>query len=68
MSAEAAPLLTAKLPMLINSASPSTSGKLTFRFPEVHEDAGCSIVFQRTLRIPDDEKEYPLPPGLRVHH
>ena len=37
---------------------------LVFRFPEVHEDAGYSIRFQRTLRIPDDEKEYPLPPGL----
>ena len=37
---------------------------LNFRFPEVHEDAGCSMRFQRTLRIPDDEKEYPLPPGL----
>ena len=37
---------------------------LVFRFPEVHEDAGCSMRFQRTLRIPDDEKDYPLPPGL----
>lgn len=38
--------------------------QLTFRFPEVHEDAVCSIGFQRTLRIPDDNREYPLPPGL----
>ena len=38
--------------------------RLTFRFPEVHEDAQCSINFQRTLRIPDDDKDYPLPPGL----
>ncbi len=37
---------------------------LTFRFAEVHEEAGCSISFQRTLRIPDDGKDYPLPPGL----
>ncbi len=37
---------------------------LEFRFPEVHEEAHCSIVFQRTLRIPDDGKDYPLPPGL----
>ena len=37
---------------------------LEFRFPEVHEKARCSIEFQRTLRIPDDEKDYPLPPGL----
>lgn len=37
---------------------------LTFRFPEVHKDAVCSINFQRTLRIPDDNREYPLPPGL----
>ncbi len=32
--------------------------------PEVHDDARCSISFQRTLRIPDDGKDYPLPPGL----
>ena len=38
--------------------------RLVFRFPEVHEEAACSIEFQRTLRIPDDEKDYPLPPGL----
>lgn len=37
---------------------------LKFRFPEVHEEARCSIEFQRTLRIPDDDKTYPLPPGL----
>jgi hypothetical protein len=38
--------------------------KLIFRFPELHKDAVCSIDFQRTLRIPDDNREYPLPPGL----
>ena len=37
---------------------------LVFRFPEVHEDAVLSIDFQRTLRIPDDDRCYPLPPGL----
>ena len=37
---------------------------LTFRFPEIHADAVCSVSFQRTLRIPDDNREYPLPPGL----
>ncbi len=37
---------------------------LQFRFPEVHDNARCSIEFQRTLRIPDDDKVYPLPPGL----
>ena len=37
---------------------------LKFRFPEVHDQARCSIEFQRTLRIPDDDKDYPLPPGL----
>ncbi|MEW7996657.1 MAG: hypothetical protein G8D90_14345 [gamma proteobacterium symbiont of Clathrolucina costata] len=40
------------------------NNKLTFRFPEVHNKAVCSIDFQRTLRIPDDNREYPLPPGL----
>ncbi len=37
---------------------------LEFRFPDVHKDAVLRIGFQRTLRIPDDDKEYPLPPGL----
>ena len=37
---------------------------LVFRFPEVHKDAVLSITFQRTLRIPDDNRDYPLPPGL----
>ena len=37
---------------------------LVFRFPQVHENAQCSIGFQRILRIPDDGRDYPLPPGL----
>lgn len=37
---------------------------LVFRFPEIEEDASFSIDFQRTLRIPDTDKTYPLPPGL----
>jgi hypothetical protein len=37
---------------------------LIFRFPEVHEHARTAMHFQRTLRIPDDGKTYPLPPGL----
>lgn len=37
---------------------------LVFRFPEVHADAVLRVVFQRTLRIPDDGRSYPLPPGL----
>ena len=40
------------------------NNELTFRFPEVHKRAECSIDFQRTLRIPDDNREYTLPPGL----
>ena len=40
------------------------SDRLTFRFPEVHREATCEIDFQRTLRIPDDGSDYPLPPGL----
>lgn len=37
---------------------------LVFRFPEVHAEAVLRVEFQRTLRIPDDNSEYPLPPGL----
>ena len=45
--------------------------QLVLRFPEVHQDAVCRIEFQRTLRIPDDNREYRLPPGLgrfTLHH
>ena len=38
--------------------------QLTFRFPGVHPDAALAIDFQRTLRIPDDNRAYDLPPGL----
>jgi hypothetical protein len=37
---------------------------LKFSFSEVHPEAQLTIDFQRTLRIPDDGKDYPLPPGL----
>jgi hypothetical protein len=37
---------------------------LVFSFPEVHVDAVLRVEFQRTLRIPDDGSDYPLPPGL----
>ncbi len=37
---------------------------LHFSFPDVHPDAHMSIDFQRTLRIPDDGRDYPLPAGL----
>ena len=38
--------------------------RLVFRCPEVHLEARCTIEFQRTLRIPDDGTDYPLPPGF----
>jgi hypothetical protein len=38
--------------------------RLVFRFPQIEEDASLTIDFQRTLRIPDSDKTYPLPPGL----
>jgi hypothetical protein len=37
---------------------------LVFSFPEVHPSARLRITFKRTLRIPDDDRAYPLPPGL----
>ena len=37
---------------------------LVFSFRDVHPSATLSIDFQRTLRIPDDDKTYALPPGL----
>ena len=41
-----------------------TDDALFFSFPELHKDAICSINFKRTLRIPDDSREYPLPPSF----
>jgi len=38
--------------------------RLVFRFPEIDEDASFEIDFQRTLRIPDTDRDYPLPPGF----
>lgn len=38
--------------------------RLLFSFPEVHPGAKLEIGFQRTFRIPDDGKTYPLPPGF----
>jgi len=38
--------------------------RLVFSFPDVHADAEFAIDFQRTLRIPDDDTDYSLPPGL----
>jgi len=38
--------------------------ELAFSFPEVHQLAKVSINFQRTLRIPDNDAVYALPPGL----
>ena len=37
---------------------------LHFSFPDLHPDAHCTVSFQRTLRIPDDDNTWPLPPGL----
>lgn len=45
--------------------------ELKFSFPEVSDDARFGINFQRTLRLPDDGRDYPLPPGLGrfpIHH
>jgi hypothetical protein len=38
--------------------------KLEVRFPDVHPRAKLEIEFQRTLRVPDDNRDYPLPAGL----
>jgi len=38
--------------------------KLVVRFKTIDEEATTEIHFERTLRIPDDGKTYPLPSGL----
>jgi len=45
--------------------------QLVIRFPDIHKHAVARISFQRTLRIPDDGSDYPLPPGMGnfpLHH
>ena len=37
---------------------------LVISFPDIHKDAVGEISFQRTLRIPDDNRSYDLPPSL----
>jgi len=37
---------------------------IIFRFPGIAEEAEFALDFQRTLRIPDTERDYALPPGL----
>ena len=37
---------------------------LTFRFPHLDKTERVAIDFQRTIRIPDTQKTYSLPPGL----
>lgn len=40
------------------------NNRLVFRFPQIEKEASFSIDFQRTLRIPDTDETYSLPPGL----
>jgi len=40
------------------------SDKLAVSFPELPQRPALTIGFHRTLRIPDDGRNYPLPPGL----
>ncbi len=45
--------------------------QIVIRFPDIHPHAEARISFQRTLRIPDDGMDYPLPPGMGnfpLHH
>ena len=41
-----------------------TDDRLFFRFLGIHMMANLKIDFQQTLRIPDDNRAYRLPPGL----
>ena len=40
------------------------NSELVFSFPDIHPSASMRVQLQRTLRIPDDGKTWPLPPGL----
>jgi hypothetical protein len=38
--------------------------RLVFRFPQIEPDADFSIRLMRTLRVPDSDRTYPLPPSF----
>ena len=40
------------------------NSQLIFRFPNIANNLGLTLDFQRTLRIPDDGRTHHLPPGL----
>lgn len=42
----------------------TTENELAFEFRNVHPEAKLNIQLQRTLRVPDDGRQYPLPAGL----
>ena len=42
----------------------ATEQLMSFCFPEVHPNARLRVSLHRTLRVPDDGKDYPLPAGL----
>jgi hypothetical protein len=46
------------------SRLPSLRAELDRHFDRILPDVRAKITFQRTLRIPDDGKDYSLPPGL----
>lgn len=52
--------LTSEARKRLGMSARETKDLFDRQVPEVH----AAVSFQRTLRIPDDSKEYPLPPGL----
>ncbi|MBT0566097.1 hypothetical protein [Williamsia sp. CHRR-6] len=42
----------------------TVAGGLEFTFPQIAPDASMRVIFHRTLRVPDDESTYGLPPTL----
>ncbi len=49
---------------MVASVKVLSNGIVRFSFPDVHRDAVLDIEFMRTLRIPDDGRNYGLPPGI----
>ena len=41
---------------------------LFFSFPDIHPQAQLAVDFQRTLRIPDDDRATPCLPGWGTSH
>lgn len=57
-------VLENEVPTVVSKSKSKPKLEITLENNEIFFGENFSVSFQRTLRIPDDGKKYPLPPGL----